>query len=76
MVSVENTPYWNSQHHVETQSHSMNSEEFRKQIEQALNEDTKRRNEERGKIAEIMEHMPAIPFKDMEPLFRISFQWP
>lgn len=60
---------------METQLHSMNSEEFRNQIEQALIEDIKRRNEERGKIAEIMEHMPSIPFKDMEPLFRIPFQW-
>lgn len=52
----------------------MNSEEFHNQIEQVLIKDIKRRNEERDKIAEIMEYMPAIPFKDMEPLFRIPFQ--
>ena len=52
----------------------MNSEEFCNQVEQALIEDVRKRNDGIDKIAQIMEHIPAIPFKDMAPLFRILLQ--
>lgn len=53
----------------------MNKEEFCNRIEQAIANDIKRSSDGIDEMADIMENMPAIPFKDMEPLFRISLRY-
>lgn len=58
-------------HRVETQIKEMNSEEFINEIEQAIIEDVRNKEQGMNRIANIMENMPTIPFKDMAPLLRI-----
>lgn len=52
----------------------MNKEEFCNRIEKAIANYIERSSDGIDEIADIMESMPAIPFKDMEPLFRISLR--
>lgn len=49
----------------------MDNEEFVIQIQQALIEDIKQKEDGIDKISKLMENIPVLPFEEMAPLIRI-----